>query len=45
MDTPHPVFQLLALGVPLTLLVDLAAPLGPDSPGIAASESELSWAS
>ena len=36
-DAGHPM-RLLAAGVPLTLLVDLACPGGPDSERIAASE-------
>jgi len=36
-DAGHPM-RLLAAGVPLTLLVDLACPAGPDSERIAASE-------
>ncbi len=40
----HPVMAALADGVPLTLLLDLAAPSGPDSRSIAATEvADLSW--
>jgi hypothetical protein len=42
-DAGHPM-RLLAAGVPLTLLVDLASPGGPDSERIAASERSLSAA-
>jgi hypothetical protein len=36
--------RLLAAGVPLTLLVDLASPSGPDSERIAASEQSVTAA-
>lgn len=40
----HPVMVALSRGVPLTLLMDLADPAGPDSRDIAAGElADLSW--
>jgi len=40
----HPVMAALAAGVPLTLLLDLADPSGPDSRTIVATEvADLSW--
>lgn len=35
-----PAMRLLAAGVPLSLLIDLVSPLGPDSRGIIAYERE-----
>jgi hypothetical protein len=40
---PHPM-RLLAAGVPLSLLLDLASPLGPDSEYIAAAERSVTAA-
>jgi hypothetical protein len=37
-DTPPMAMRLLAAGVPLSLLLDLANPTGPDSETIAAAE-------
>jgi hypothetical protein len=42
-DTGHPM-RLLAAGIPLTLLVDLACPSGPDSECIAANEPSVTAA-
>jgi hypothetical protein len=40
----HPVLAALSRGVPLTLLLDLADPAGPDSRTIHATETaDLSW--
>ena len=40
----HPVLVALSRGIPLTLLMDLADPAGPDSRHIASSElADLSW--
>jgi hypothetical protein len=42
--TPHPVMTALARHVPLTLLLDLASPVGPESAHIHARETaDLSW--
>lgn len=41
----HVVFTMLRHGVPLTLLIDLVTPGGPDSAAILATERELSCAS
>ena len=41
---PHPLMSVLTHGVPLTLLLDLASPGGPDSARICARETaDLSW--
>jgi len=42
-DPGHPM-RLLAAGVPLSLLLDLASPEGPDSERIAASERSVTAA-
>jgi hypothetical protein len=42
-DAGHPM-RLLAAGIPLTLLVDLAYPSGPDSERIAAVERSVTGA-
>jgi hypothetical protein len=42
-ETGHPM-RLLAAGVPLSLLLDLASPTGPDSFGIAAMEQRVTAA-
>ena len=36
-----PVMELLRVGVPISLLLDLADPLGPDSSGIARAENAV----
>jgi hypothetical protein len=36
-----PAMRLLAAGIPLSLLIDLVSPLGPDSRGIIAHERSL----
>ena len=36
-----PVMQLLRVGVPISLLLDLAEPLGPDSASIARAENAV----
>ena len=42
--TAHPVMAALAAGVPLTLLMDLADPAGPDSRTVLATEvADLGW--
>jgi len=42
--TAHPVMAALAAGVPLTLLMDLADPAGPDSRTVLATEvADLTW--
>ena len=42
--TVHPVMAALASGVPLTLLMDLADPAGPDSRTVLATEvADLGW--
>ena len=44
MSTVHPVMAALAQGVPLTLLMDLADPSGPDSRTVLATEvADLGW--
>lgn len=41
---PHPLMAVLASGVPLSLLVDLASPDGPDSVRIFGREvADVSW--
>jgi hypothetical protein len=41
---PHPVMAALAAGCPLTLLIDLTDPHGPDSKRIMAREhADMSW--
>ena len=41
---PHPVMAALAAGCPLTLLIDLTDPRGPDSKRIMAREhADMSW--
>jgi hypothetical protein len=42
---PHPAMQLLRAGVPLSLLLDLADPAGPDTRGIMAAERRAAQAS
>ncbi|HET7312667.1 MAG TPA: hypothetical protein VFJ17_15225 [Mycobacteriales bacterium] len=42
-ESGHPM-RLLAAGVPLSLLLDLASPTGPDSEGIAATEQRSTLA-
>ena len=42
--TVHPVMAALSQGVPITLLMDLADPLGPDSRTVLATEvADLGW--
>jgi hypothetical protein len=36
---PHPAMRLLRAGIPLSLLLDLASPDGPDTRGIMAAEA------
>jgi hypothetical protein len=43
-DSRHHPMRLLAAGVPLSLLLDLASPTGPDSVGIAATEQRVTAA-
>ena len=44
LSVPHPVMAALSRGIPLTLLVDLADPAGPDSARILSRElADLSW--
>jgi hypothetical protein len=40
-ESRHHPMRLLAAGVPLSLLLDLASPTGPDSHGIAAMEQRV----
>ena len=43
-STVHPVMAALSRGVPLTLLMDLADPAGPDSRTVLATEvADLGW--
>jgi hypothetical protein len=42
-DDQAPAMRLLAAGVPLSLLIDLASSSGPDSETIAAVERASSW--
>jgi hypothetical protein len=43
-ESRHHPMRLLAAGVPLSLLLDLASPTGPDSHGIAAMEQRVTAA-
>jgi hypothetical protein len=42
--TVHPVMAALSRGIPITLLLDLAEPAGPDSRAVLSTEvADLSW--